>query len=149
MSTYFKALKPSNKSSWKVVRSLNRGNSCIPTLISQLGEEASTSASKAALLNDQFVKNFNSSIPPLSKVDLPRLPPLHSDDSLFCSEEKIFDMLSHLNISKAAGPDGISARILKETATSITAMITTIFNMSISTGVLPDQWKKSLVVRVC
>ena len=105
-SDYFKALKPSNKSFWKIVRSLNRGNGCIPTLISQLGEEASTPASKAALLNDQFVKNFNSSIPPLSKVDIPRLP-LLSDDSLFCSEDKIFDMLSHLDISKAAGPDGI------------------------------------------
>ena len=38
--------------------------------------------------------------------------------------------------------------MLKETATSITAMITTIFNMSISMGVLPDQWKKSLVVPI-
>lgn len=81
-------------------------------------------------------------------MDLPRLPPLHSDDSLFCSEDKIFDMLSHLDISKAAGPDGISARMLKETAISITSMITTIFNMSISTGVLPAQWKKSLVVPI-
>ena len=143
-SDYFRALKPSNKSFWKAVSSLNRGNSRIPTLVSEAGEEASAPASKAALLNNQFVKNFNSSIPPLSKEDLPRLP-LHSDDSLFCSEDKIFDMLSHLDVSKAAGPDGISARMLKETATSISAMITTIFNMSISTGVLPDQWKKSLV----
>ena len=143
-SDYFRALKPSNKSFWKAVSSLNRGNSRIPTLVSEAGEEASAPASKAVLLNNQFVKNFNSSIPPLSKEDLPRLP-LHSDDSLFCSEDKIFDMLSHLDVSKAAGPDGISARMLKETATSISAMITTIFNMSISTGVLPDQWKKSLV----
>ena len=55
----------------------------IPTLVSEVGEEASTPASKAALLNNQFAKNFNSSIPPLSKEDLPRLSSLHSDDSLF------------------------------------------------------------------
>ena len=58
-SDYFRALKPSNKSFWKAVSSLNRGNSSIPTLVSEVGEEASTPASKAALLNDQFVKKFN------------------------------------------------------------------------------------------
>ena len=50
--------------------------------------------------------------------------------------------------SLVAGPDGISARMLNETATSISATITTIVHTSTSTGVLPDQWKKYLVVPI-
>ena len=46
------------------------------------------------------------------------------------------------------GLDKISARMLKETASSITPMITKIFNMSLSTGTLPDNWKSSLIVPV-
>ena len=48
------------------------------------------------------------------------------------------------------GLDKISARMLKETVSSITPMITAIFNMSLSTGIAtcPDSWKSSLIVPV-
>ena len=37
---------------------------------------------------------------------------------------------------------------LKETVSSITPMITAIFNMSLSTGTCPDSWKSSLIVPI-
>ena len=43
-----------NKSFWKPVNSLNRGNCHIPTLVSEVGEGASTPASKADLLSNHF-----------------------------------------------------------------------------------------------
>ena len=46
------------------------------------------------------------------------------------------------------GLDKISAHMLKETAYSITPMITAIFNTSLSTGVFPDSWKSLLFVPV-
>ena len=40
-------------------------------------------------------------------------------ENLLCSQEKIFELLMSLDISKSNDPDGISARMLKATAGSI------------------------------
>ena len=51
------------------------------------------------------------------------------------------DLLLSLNTSKANGPDGISATMLKSTAYSIAPTLTKLFNESISSGKLPSTWK--------
>ena len=38
---------------------------------------------------------------------------------LHCSEQEVYELLTNLDHNKASGPDGISARMLKGTATSI------------------------------
>ena len=48
--------------------------------------------------------------------------------------------LLKLNPGKAAGPDSISPRILKE--------LTDIFNTSLSEGIVPDDWKNAYVTPV-
>ena len=49
---------------------------------------------------------------------------------------------------KANGRDGISARMLKSTAPSITLSNALQFNKSISTGKIPKGWKVSSVIRI-
>ena len=44
-------------------------------------------------------------------------------------EEEVYDMLITLDCSKANGHDNISARMLKETALSITSVVTKLFNI--------------------
>ena len=52
-------------------------------------------------------------------------------EDFLCTEDEVF----HLSVdpTKAAGPDRLSARMLKHTATSITSAKTILFNMSIDT----------------
>jgi len=38
--------------------------------------------------------------------------------------------------------------MLKETASSTASIITSIFNMSLATGIVPDEWKTSLVIPI-
>ena len=57
-------------------------------------------------------------------------------------------MIVSLDTSKANGSDGISARMLKGTAHSITPILTHLFNMSIESGIFPDKWKLSSVVPI-
>ena len=57
-------------------------------------------------------------------------------------------MIVSLDTSKANGSDGISARMLKGTAHSITPVLTHLFNMSIESGIFPDKWKLSSVVPI-
>ena len=48
--------------------------------------------------------------------------------------------------SKGTGLDGIPARLLKDAAPSISAPLTAIINLSISSAVLPEEWKYARVV---
>ena len=63
-------------------------------------------------------------------------------DDLFCTEEEIFDYLSSLDTTKANGPDGISAKMLKESSPAITSSLTKLFNTSIKLGEVPSEWKR-------
>jgi len=46
-------------------------------------------------------------------MELPVPSNLESIDGLLCSEEEVHEMIMSLDTSKANGPDGISAKMLK------------------------------------
>ena len=60
----------------------------------------------------------------------------------------MLELLTTLYASKSSGPDGISARMLKSTAGNICPLVTLLFNHSIASGQIPDQWKQSHVVPI-
>jgi hypothetical protein len=49
-------------------------------------------------------------------------------------------LLRNLDPEKSVGPDEISPRILKESSKEIYPVLTSIFNQSLSTGEIPDDW---------
>jgi hypothetical protein len=55
--------------------------------------------------------------------------------------QQIAKLLKQLNPYKAPGPDSISPRILKELATDISPLLQLIFQKSLDTGVVPDDWR--------
>ena len=55
----------------------------------------------------------------------------------------VHHLVSSLRVNKATGPDGISARLLKEACPEIVPSLTDIINLSIWYGYFPDQWKIS------
>ncbi len=63
-------------------------------------------------------------------------------------EEDVLGILHSLNASKATGADGISARLLKLTAPSISNSLTLLFNHSLQTGSFPEEWKHANVTPV-
>ena len=138
---YFTNLHPHNtKDFWKLVKSVKPRSSTFPTL--KLGDIVATSdLEKASLLNDVFINSFNLSTPVLEVSDLPTTDPNECPESLFCTEDEVYEMLSTLDTTKSSGHSEISARMLKETALSMTPAVTQLFNISISLGELPDEWK--------
>ena len=67
---------------------------------------------------------------------------------LACTEEEVCFLLKNTNASKATGPDDISARMLKETASAIVPSLTILFNCSISQRCFPACWKLANVVPI-
>ena len=71
-------------------------------------------------------------------------------DELLCSEEEVLQLLSRLDIhvSKANGPDNISACMLKATASTIAPSVALLFNQSLKSECFPTLWKQSNVVAI-
>ena len=82
------------------------------------------------------------------KADLPELN--YKTDSrlanIIIRESEVLDILKSLDTSKATGPDGISAKMLKETATSIAPSLTKLFQKSFKKGQIPKLWKEANVL---
>ena len=60
---------------------------------------------------------------------------------ILCTEEQAIELLQNLNPAKSTGLDGVSAKMLKSTALAIAPSLTKLFNISISTGCFPIDWK--------
>ena len=64
------------------------------------------------------------------------------------SEEKIMKLLTGLNSCKATGLDGLPAKFIIDNAESIVKPLTYIVNLSIESGVFPDDLKRAKIVPI-
>ncbi len=65
-----------------------------------------------------------------------------SRDHVFTlSEDKVWRELRRVNVRKAAGPDGITGRVLRSCADQLAGLFTSIFNESLATSVVPTSFK--------
>ena len=104
-----------------------------------------TSSAKGTSLNNFFYTCFNQSQPPLSDTDssftCSSLCPLNCPDEFLCSEKSVLDLLMELDTSESTCCNGISPKMLKSTSLSITHSLCKLFNLSISNGIFPAEWK--------
>ncbi len=63
-------------------------------------------------------------------------------------EDEVRRALKRVNIRKAAGPDRITGRVLRSCADQLAGLITSIFNESLATSVVPTSFKKSIIIPV-
>ena len=61
------------------------------------------------------------------------------------TENGVLKLLKALNISKAAGTDGIRPRVLKELSSELAPILTLLFKASLHHESLPDIWKHTNV----
>ena len=144
---YFHNLAYSNtKDFWKTIKTLNKNKSTIPAL--QLGNcTAESDSEKAQMLNTFFASCWNTSEEPI-KEEAYQCYDSPTHDDFRVTPEEVFSLINKLDTNKASGPDCISAHMLKATASSIALPLTTLFNLSLSTGKFPDMWKLAGVVPI-
>ena len=143
-ANYFRNLNPKDsKQFWKAVKYLKKQQCTFPRF-KQGGLTTNTDLQKAECLNSSCFNNFHLPLTQShshSSSETPCLP-------MFCTVTEVEQFLQDLEVSKASGPDKISSRMLKMTATSITLSITELFNLSIHMGKIQDQWKESMIVPI-
>ena len=69
-------------------------------------------------------------------------------EDLLCTTEEVVSYIQALDANKASGPDGISTRMLKNTALSIAPSLAKLFNITFQLGRFPTCWKISSVVPI-
>ena len=110
-----------------------------------------TLCSDSKLKADIFLKQFHSAFTKDNS------PPPSTDESDFTyspiSDLKIEKhstekLLQKINVSKAVGPDNIPNQVLKECATELAGGLTCIFQCSVDTGLLPEDWRHANITPV-
>ena len=109
---------PNSKNFWKVAKLLTKKTSSIPIL--KDGEKVvENDLDKATLLNNYFSQCFNQSVSPLTDDDISMFDSINlllCPEEFLCTEDEVLELLLSLDTKKANGRDGISARMLKSTA---------------------------------
>ena len=125
---------------WRFIKQRGQDNTGVAPLYKQ-GKLISDSKSKAQIMLDQFKSVFtidtSASTTLTSNQDQPKI------DSLYITSYGVEKLLRDLNPSKACGPDGIPNIVLKKCAPVLAPALRDIFQRSIDTGVLPDDWRKA------
>ena len=94
---------------------------------------------KANICNRQFQSAFTRE----SNDEIPSkgTSPFTAMGEITVDPKGVIKLLNNLNIHKAPGPDGLSARVLKECSSEIAPVLTYIFNESLAQGAVPDDWR--------
>ena len=104
---------------------------------------------KAELLNEFFccqsrLDESSSFVPAV----LDYIPTSRILSNVVTSEWEINALLRSVNINKARGADGIINKLIKICADGITKVLTYFVNLSLRSGVFPDDWKQANVTPI-
>ena len=147
-SEYFHKLSlslHSPKEFWSLYHKLSPKHGRIPTSLKHNSHTATSSTQKADLLNSFFTSCFTK-----PNQSQPYVPVRHALNSPYlsevsCTEEEVNHLLSTYKVNTASDPDGISGLMLRQTSQSISPAITALFNLSLQTSSVPEDWKISNV----
>ena len=131
---------------WKSIKLLNKKRQTIPTLHCD-DQIISDDKQKAEILNTFFAGCWNSVEQPLDE-EVYNTAGLSQFEDTVISAEEVFNLINNLDTDKANGPDGISAFMLKATASSIASPLAKLFSLSLRTGKFPKLWKFANVVPI-
>ena len=112
---------------------------------------------KKLTANDQekaevLAKQFASVMVKEPEGDTPKLTPrtllTAPLSSIVITEEMVSKKLKNLDASKSPGPDDIHPRELKDTAPAIVPALALLFNESLKTHSMPDDWKSGVITAI-
>ena len=140
------ACQPKQKRFWSYIKSLRKDSSGIAPLKDN-GRLFNSPTDKANILNHQYHSVFTREDPSSATPD-PDGTPLPDMDNITVTEQGVKKLLQKSNPQKATGPDMIPAQILREYSEELAPILTIVFNRTLQTGCVPEDWKQANVSAV-
>ena len=137
-------VKSDKKSFFAYTRSKTRCRTAPGPLLNQSGELIKGPQEMSEEFNSFFASVF-------TKEDLSNIPLSKRDDSapildiIRIDEERVRKCMTKLRADKSPGSDDISPRLLIEITDEIVTPLTLIFNKSLQTGSVPEDWRTANV----
>ena len=134
-----------SKPLWRYIKSKRQDENGVSPL-KENGQLHSDSRRKAEILNNQFCSVFTSE----DTTNIPKLagPPNTEMPKFEITVQGVTKLLEGLNGGKASGLDKLPNLILKNAAKEISPFLKIIFDQSLQTGKLPDDWVEANVAPV-
>jgi len=140
--------KPANRSQkkfWQHIKATKKDRVGTAPLKDN-GVLISDAKGKAAILNRQYQSVFTREDP--SNTPTPTEQPFPPMPDIIISRNGILKQLLELKENKASGPDLIPPRILKAAANPISFCLERLFQASLSTGIVPCDWRQANITPV-
>lgn len=121
---------------WKGIQAITNFRGCslaAPRGNSTLAEELNS-----------FFAHFESK----HQLTLPTTNPNPSTLTLCLREHEVRWVLRSVNPGKAAGPDGVTAKVIKACADQLAGILTKVFNLSLSCSTVPPCLKSSTIIPI-
>ena len=131
---------------WRFIKH-NRTDSTGITELKTEGTTVTDPVAKAEALNHQFKSAFTKETPIPDNI-LPSTSPFEEMEDILFTPKGVEKLLLGLKIHKAAGPDGITPRVLKRLATTLAPILCQIFRLSYEMGEIPEDWREANVVPI-
>ena len=119
----------------------------VSNVVNEAGTLTETEGEAATALNAYYSSVFTSEGGTLTA---PAFPP-RTEESLMdvvFDVKKVEETLLGLDPNKAAGPDGIDGRTMKECAKELAPLLYQVYRKSMDTAEVPTQWKEANVVPI-
>ena len=111
------------------------------------GSPTQTEEEAATALNEYYHSVFTADDGSTEPPDFPEKTRERLSDVTFM-QETVEDLLAKRDPNKAAGPDGVESRILKECAEELAPILKDLFRKSIDVGEVPELWKEAHIVPI-
>ena len=141
-------LKSNSKKFWSVFKTSTK-HSNIASKMTWTQDSTACTAENPADIANLLNRYFYSLFKPSDASDDQSFPFVSNDDAtnpstisdVLLTVEEVCLALNMLDVNKATGPDLIPALLLKNCAVNISPSLCDPFNKSLSSGILPSEWK--------
>ena len=137
------------KKLWKYVKSQSKVKSTISHLKNKKTAKLTNNEKEQA---EVLAAQFASVMVDEPEGDIPRLPQKHLTtpplDTIHVTPEMVLKKLNNLDVTKSPGPDETHPRILKEVASSIAPALAILFNNTLKSHKVPDDWRTALITAI-
>ncbi|XP_026744752.1 uncharacterized protein LOC113506092 [Trichoplusia ni] len=144
------SIKVIPKHFWSFVKNRHNSNA-VPSTLTYENQIMSSGVSICEAFSKYFLSNFlnpsndnpniHSSVLPIGSVS-------SEISNVMINTDYVHKLLAQLDTSKAAGPDSISPNLLTRCSSSLAYPVSLLFKKSLSSCVVPKQWKSAFITPI-